>query len=525
MNCRGIWLILDPGRAQASLKQHPASTVAQRKSRRALRESEGASPLVIVEGDRPEGLFIDLTEKFAHELDWKVEYVRGTWSPLLEMLRKGEIDLLPAVGYTEARTKIYDFCSRPVFIDSGVVFTRRDTAIHTIFDLQGKSIAGLRDSTFTAAFAQFIASFDIKCDIILVEDNSAVMRKIADGEAFAGVCIYSLGSELARSFPVVITPISFSPIGLEFAVPKGRNSDLIAGIDRIMAGMFDDPLSPYSKSFEKWITGRQPVKLPLWLWVSVAVVLSLGLMLAVVAMILRHEVKKKTEYLRAEIEQRKESEERLTRSLHENETLLHELYHRTKNTLQLIRSFITLEALELQPSEDIDRLVRKTEDRINAISLVHGMLYRSRDLSRISIRKYVQDLMELLLAGTAPEEGKVAVDLVVDDLQLLLDTAIPLGLIINELVTNSIKHAFPEGRMGRISLGLAADGECRISLDYRDDGVGVPEGFDLRGQRTLGISLILKIAENQLKGEVSIERGPGLRYIIRIPTNLYEARV
>ena len=484
-----------------------------------------ASPLVLIKGDKPEGLFIDLVEHFSRALDWKLQYVPGAWGDLLEQLRKGEIDLLPAVGYTEARTKIYDFSKNPVYIDSGVVFTSRRVVIHTIFDLAGKKIAALRGSTFTSAFSAFLSSFGIKCEIEFTDDNIEVMRKIVNGEVYAGVCIYSLGDELAKEYPVAVTPISFSPIALEFAVPKDKNGELLADIDRIMSGMVDDPSSLYSRSFEKWTVARQSARIPNWLWAAIGLTLAIGLILACLSLVLRREVRRKTEYLRTEIAQHEESEAKLTLALRENETLVREIYHRTRNTLQLILSFIVLEALELTPSVEIDRLVQKMKDRIDAISLVHQMLYKSRDLSRIFIKEYVKEIAMLILRSNEVGEGRIALDLAIDDRAILLDTAIPFGLILNELINNSIKHAFPGGRGGRITIEMVNEGEDRIRLVYRDDGIGVPEGFDFRAQKTLGLKFLFRIVETQLKGEITIEKGEGVGYSLRIPMNLYEARV
>jgi two-component sensor histidine kinase/ABC-type amino acid transport substrate-binding protein len=484
-----------------------------------------ASPLVLVQGDKPDGLFIDLVKHFSRELGWKPVYVRGAWSELLGKLKRGEIDLLPAVGYTKERSLIYDFSRDPVYIDSGVVFTKRGALIHTIFDLRGKKIAALRGSTFTSGFADFTASFGIECDLALTGDNDEVMRQISEGEAYAGVCIYSLGTELARRYPVVVTPISFSPISLEFAVPKGRNGDLIAGIDRVMSGMVDDPGSAYSRSFEKWTVGRQPARIPLWLWLGLAAMLALGILLSAASLILRREVGIKTANLRREVAQHEEAEAKLTRTLHENETLIRELYHRTKNTLQLIRSFIALEAMELGKVEGVDRLVRKMNDRIDAIALVHQMLYRSRDLSRISLKEYVTDLSTLILRSNEVIGGRIGLELSADDREVLLDTAIPFGLILNELITNSIKHAFPDGRAGRISITLRNAGDEAVRLEYRDDGAGLPPGLDPRTTKTLGLQLIARIVESQLKGSLEISSEQGLEYSMLLPTNLYEARV
>jgi two-component sensor histidine kinase/ABC-type amino acid transport substrate-binding protein len=515
-----------PAIAAAFLLWHPAGHAeAQADARRVRIGVFPAAPLVLIDGDRPDGLFIDLIKVFARDLNWRPEYVSGTWNSLLVRLEKGEIDLLPAVGYTDARSRIYDFSRNPVYIDSGVLFTRRGAVIHTIFDLEGKRIAAVKGSTFTSAFSLFVSSFGIACEIDLTDDNEEVMRRIAGGESYAGVCIYSLGTELAKRYPVVVTPISFSPIALEFAVPKGRNRDVIEGIDRIMGSMVDDPASAYSKSFEKWTVARQPARIPLWAWIVVAAIGAAVFLFGAASLILRREVRRKTEHLRIEIAGHEEAEARLTRSLRENETLLRELYHRTKNTLQLVRSFISLEAMEIGGGEGIDRLVRKTSERIDAIALVHQMLYKSGDLSRLSLKAYLEEAAALILRGTEVSSGRISAEVSAEDRDVLLDTAIPFGLILNELMTNSIKHAFPGDRRGRISIVLRNEGEDSIRLEYGDDGVGLPEGFALDGAGTLGLLLLHRIVEGQLKGTIAIESGGGLRYRIDIPTNLYEARV
>jgi len=484
-----------------------------------------ASPLVFEKEGRPQGLFIDLVEYFARRLDWEVRYVPGTWSEQLRRLEKNEIDLLPAVGYTTARTALYDFSKNPVYVDSGVLFTSPRLALHTIFDLKGKRVAALKNSMFTAVFIEYASSFGIKCEMLFTEDNDAVMKAIADGSADAGVSIYSLGMELAKRYPVTITPISFSPMALEFAVPRGRNADLLAGIDRLMPGMINDPRSLYSQSFAKWTIPQQPFRIPLWLWLSLASFLAVGLLLSFAALVLRRQVRIKTDYLQIEIGEHKKTELALTASLDEKEILLRELYHRTKNTLQLIDGFISLEALNLPSTPELEQLVKKTGERIQAVALVHEMLYKSQNLSQIQLKEYITELVSLIRKSFGALDGRISVDLAIEDRTVLLDTAIPLGLILNELLTNSLQHAFPDGREGRISIKTANEGEDGIMMDYRDNGIGVPGDFDFNENRTFGLRLIRSIGESQLGGSVAFTNGNGVRCVLKISTNRYEARV
>jgi two-component system, cell cycle sensor histidine kinase and response regulator CckA len=273
-----------------------------------------AAPLVQNTADRPEGLFIDLIEYFARSLDWQVEYVDKPWDQLLVDLENGEIDLLPAVAVTDARHKIYDYSQNPPFVDSGVLFTGSGFHLDTVFDLQGARVAGVEGSMFTRAFESYAASFGVEYEIVLEEDNPSVMQALADGTADAGVCIYSLGIELARKYPVTITAVSFAPTALSFAVPKGKNSDLIAGIDQLMAPMVKDPDSLYSRSFKKWILPDSPTSVPVWIWWSIGGLFLLGLLSAFWSISLKRQVAAKTKHLVAEISERERAEELLRQS-------------------------------------------------------------------------------------------------------------------------------------------------------------------------------------------------------------------
>lgn len=215
------------------------------------------------------------------------------------------------MAHTSQRTTVYDFSRNPVFIDSGVLFASRTLALHTVFDLEGKRIAALRGSVFTTAFTELIASFGIRCEMLLTDDNRGVMVAIDEGRADAGVCIYSLGNELAREFRIPITPVSFSPVALEFAVPKGRNADLLAGIDRLMGAMVGDPDSVYARSYQKWTSPPETWTVPVWLRWGAAGLLCLGLLLAAWTYTLRRQVVQKTKHLSMEIADRKRASEEL----------------------------------------------------------------------------------------------------------------------------------------------------------------------------------------------------------------------
>jgi PAS domain S-box-containing protein len=210
-----------------------------------------------------------------------------------------------------------------------------------------------------------------------------------------------------------------------------------------------------------------------------------------------------------DITEQKRAEEKALQSLREKETLIRELYHRTKNTLQVVRSMLELQAEEYPGSDSARRLVKDAEDRIQAISLVHQMLYENRDLSNILIKDYVSELAALVYRSFGVSEDRISLDLEVAERSLALETAVPVGLILNELMTNSMKHAFPNRRSGEIRILLANEGPDAFVLRYSDDGVGVPPGFDFLNRDTLGLKLIRSIGA-QINGEVSFEASRGV---------------
>lgn len=218
-------------------------------------------------------------------------------------------------------------------------------------------------------------------------------------------------------------------------------------------------------------------------------------------------------------------EEDLKKSLQVKETLIRELYHRTKNTMQIICGMLELQAADHSENAELNDFVKDIENRINAMSLVHHMLYSSLDLSRISIRNYIDDLSVLLLASHGKTSEKILFQFDIDDIFFLLDTAIPFGLILNELISNSLKYAFPDNKNGLITIILKKSETGKNILRYSDDGVGVPDGFDFRNSNTLGFKLIYSIGEIQMMGDLKIESKNGIICLFEFCDNLYQARV
>ncbi|HEY1407049.1 MAG TPA: ATP-binding protein [Spirochaetota bacterium] len=214
------------------------------------------------------------------------------------------------------------------------------------------------------------------------------------------------------------------------------------------------------------------------------------------------------------IDERKQNEARLRDALQERETLLRELYHRTKNNMNVIVGLLALRANYVSNSE-LGVIIKEIESKIHVMALVHEKLYRSKNLTSIKLNEYIAELMALLMSSYNVSGDRINLFCEMIPAVVSIDIAIPCGLVLNELMINSIKHAFPQGRTGTISIRLEKHGSDGLEIEYADDGIGVSPGFDYRNQRTLGMQTMCMIVEHQLKGTIQFEASSGVRWTIR----------
>ena len=225
-----------------------------------------------------------------------------------------------------------------------------------------------------------------------------------------------------------------------------------------------------------------------------------------------------------DITERKLVEERLEASLREKETLLRELYHRTKNNMQVISNLIDLQALDVNDEQTL-KLFKETQNRIKTMALVHEKLYQSKDLSNLNLKDYIGDLANALLGSYQLSGDRISLKLDVETISVSIDTATPCGLIINELMSNSLKHAFPGGRRGEVSLVLHQSEKGEIYMRFSDNGIGLPEGFDFKNTRSLGLTLVRNLAVKQLKGRVEVRTDHSTEFHIKFREPLHSQRV
>jgi PAS domain S-box-containing protein len=192
-----------------------------------------------------------------------------------------------------------------------------------------------------------------------------------------------------------------------------------------------------------------------------------------------------------DINERKSAEQMLKASLEEKNALLKELYHRTKNNMQVIAGLISLQASYTR-DERIIKISKTTENRILVMALVHEKLYESRDLSCINLQEYIHDLVSLISSNSHVKPEKVIFDMQVEPIEIIIDAAIPFGLVLHELISNSLQHAFPGERRGEVKIRCGRKDADKIEIIVSDNGIGVQEGFDFRKSETLGAQLIIR---------------------------------
>lgn len=210
--------------------------------------------------------------------------------------------------------------------------------------------------------------------------------------------------------------------------------------------------------------------------------------------------------LNKEIAVREEAQEKLQKSLDEKEVLLNEITHRVKNNLQVISSLLSLQRNRITNPESLD-LLSKTGHRIKSMALIHETLYRSSDFSQINFKFYTDSLERYVVNSFDVKHLDIEMDIA--DVELTIDTATSCGMIVMELITNAVKYAFPNNRQGSIQIRLEELPEDKFLLEISDNGVGLPEGFDLRKSDSLGMQLVYGLA-SQLSGKAEMISDNGL---------------
>lgn len=213
-----------------------------------------------------------------------------------------------------------------------------------------------------------------------------------------------------------------------------------------------------------------------------------------------------------DITERKEYERQLEESIKEKEVLLKEVHHRVKNNMQVISSILNLQSSYIS-DENALAILRESQDRIKSMSFVHESLYQSKTLSEVNFAEYIQNITRNLYHSYGRPEGGIDLEFELENLYLNLDTSIPCGLIINEIVSNSLKYAFHGREKGKIKIEFSKLSDGRLKLIVSDDGIGLAEDFDIENAESLGLQLVTTLI-TQVSGELEIDVSRGTKFNI-----------
>lgn len=211
----------------------------------------------------------------------------------------------------------------------------------------------------------------------------------------------------------------------------------------------------------------------------------------------------------------KDAENQMRVSLNEKEVLLKEIHHRVKNNMQVISSLLNLQGKQIK-DEQARSIFQDSQNRVKSMALIHESLYQTDELSHIDVAEYLRKLITHISRSYQTQAENVRMRVNIGDIALGVDTAVPCGLIINELISNSLKHAFPSGRGGEILIDLTAVGGG-YKLTLSDDGIGLPKDLDIERAKSLGLKLVRTLTE-QLRGEFSCTNGHGTKFEISFPS-------
>ena len=217
-----------------------------------------------------------------------------------------------------------------------------------------------------------------------------------------------------------------------------------------------------------------------------------------------------------DITDRKRAEVQLHASLREKDILLREIHHRVKNNMQVIIGLLDLQASS-SGNPELMEMLNKGQSRIRSMALVHEKLYASKDFTRINLAGYLRTLSQDLFQSYKINPGKIDLIIQTDGVYVDINKAIPCGLVLNELISNVLKHAFPGDRQGELQIIIREEKNTEMEIVVRDNGMGLPDDVDMHQPRTMGLNLVNGLVKNQLDGQMEVRRDNGTEFRIKFP--------
>ncbi len=488
-------------------------------------------PKVFVEdGKAPSGIFVDIMNEIARRENWDLNYVYGTWDDNLDRLNNEELDIILDVTWHKDRIKNMDFNTISVVESWLQAFTTDEKLFESVYDLNNKTIAVLKESIQEHYLLHELpAWFPLNYTVLSYPDYPATIKALTGDKVDLIVADRFFYFSSQRPSDVKPTPIILNPMGIFFAFSNGDPKQLIPIVDKHITSMKNNPESVYYKTINYWL--NIPSKKNLSKFVSPVLMTSgsLFLIFLLFILLLKKQVRNKTQELQdskntlmhmneelgklyqKEIVREKEISQRLK----EKEVLLKEVHHRVKNNLNVISSMMKIQMRRVSGKNDAIKACQNISDRIKSMALIHESIYASENLDNINMKQYVSKLANQL-KQTYVGNNRIVISSEIENIMLNIDKAVPCGLMLNELITNALKHAFPHNQNGVIIIKFHRTDDSFLELSVIDNGVGLPENFNEDESETLGFHLI-RILTDQINGTLSVLRENGTRINIHFP--------
>lgn len=484
-------------------------------------------PKVYLKNHKPQGIFIDIIEYIAKKEKWEIKYKTGSWEECLNMLENEQIDIMLDVAYSGEREKKFDF-NRISIISSWIQLFVSEECYKSFNEVENKKLAVIKASIQEEFFGKLSENNKLNLELIKVssyeEAINAVKLKRADAAVLSRFYAFRVANHKLKP-----TPFIYAFTTLHFASKKDKNREILLTIDKYMSEALNKPDSFYYKTLEKYLQRATPYFVPSYIiWIIISLIFAILFFVIITFILIRIlkiktiEITKSNSMLKKNIKRLLDNESRLKLTIKDKEKLYQELNHRVKNNMNIICSLIALKSSNLSNVE-IKDFARDIENKIFSMALVHQLLYKSENLSFIDIKEYIELFVERVKYFYSDSNKNVTFKNEVESIKIPIDIAIPLGIVINELISNCYKHAFPENYNGEINIKIFGKNKEKISITFSDNGVGKQK--DIEEKRSLGLNIVFEIVEKQLHGKIRYHVKNGVTYFIEMPVNLYDKRI
>jgi len=456
----------------------------------------------------PSGFFVDIMDIVAARARLQVSYIcKNAWDDMITAIERNEADVGALMKSKEREKKL--LFSVPIETSYLSYFSRTQSNVDLARVPSGHTVGVVKGGM---SCEQLKDRPGVKLEIYSSYRDGLFGLLAGEISLFAGE-----ESMVLKQMHEVRLEDRIKKVGKPFVerqrglVARKDDAQMHQLLDTILRDFVGGP--EYQRIYLKWYGAPEPF------WTNRRILTLSGVFLAitVVGMALWRYVSlsRINRKLMRTMAERKQADEQVRRSLREKEVMLKEIHHRVKNNMQVIYSLLNLQA-KGSADETVRSILEESRDRVNSMALIHEKLYQSKDMASIDFKEYLQSLAQGITSTYKRHNVQVSVDM--ECLALDVNVGIPCGLIVNELISNSLKYAFPGERSGAIKLGINKNGKGDHVLTVADNGIGFPPDVDFRNTLSLGMKLVNVLA-GQIHGTIAFSREGGTMFSITFPGN------